>query len=412
MDETLFIIYDLKADFEKDQESINARSLVFIKDTREVYTHGIFFTDQATVDAVIKQIQTALTGKLTNLVANDNSVTVTSTGTERGIKVKVVSGGGLAVGAQGLSVDTGVIASKVSVDTLNSNLTTLSNNVYKKSETYTQKEVNDRISQVTGSVYNVRGSVATYADLPAASEASIGDVYNIMTDFTHNGAPYPAGTNVVLANYREGDTTVVDWDPLGGTVDLSGYVPVTRTINGNALSGNVILNGASLKMTGYTLPSSYSAIAVGDTINAAMGKVERLATNANGAATATGNYTVNTKKISTNPVLNGADLKLTGYTVASAYAAPAATDTVNQAIGKLAKGVVDQSSSITMLGNYTINGKKISTNPVLKSGDIALSGYTTPAGGVVLPADTLNSAISKLDTALSIITWKEIPASK
>lgn len=47
-------------------------------------------------------------------------------------------------------------------------------------------------------------------------------------------------------------------------------------------------------------------------------------------------YTVNSKAISTNPVLNGADIKLDGYQKPNeGTTAVAATDTVNQAIGKL-----------------------------------------------------------------------------
>lgn len=46
-------------------------------------------------------------------------------------------------------------------------------------------------------------------------------------------------------------------------------------------------------------------------------------------------YTVNTKAISTNPVLDGSDIALTGYTKGSDATAIAATDTVNQAVSKL-----------------------------------------------------------------------------
>lgn len=65
--------------------------------------------------------------------------------------------------------------------------------------------------------YKVKGSVETFADLPEQAEA--GDVYNIRkkggTD--SDGTPIVAGTNVVR-------TADGDWDALGGTVDLSGYV--------------------------------------------------------------------------------------------------------------------------------------------------------------------------------------------
>ena len=90
------------------------------------------------------------------------------------------------------------------------------------------------------------------------------------------------------------------------------------------------------------------------------------------------NYTVNGFKISTNPVLDGADIKITGYTKPSTTGALAAADSVNGALGKLEKKLDDEVTSRTnavsnltntvnsnksTIDNYTINGAKISTNP-------------------------------------------------
>lgn len=58
-------------------------------------------------------------------------------------------------------------------------------------------------------------------------------------------------------------------------------------------------------------------------------------------------YTVNGKAIKSNPVLGGADIVLTGYTIASNASAVAAGDTVNVAIGKLQKQISDNNSSAT-----------------------------------------------------------------
>lgn len=90
------------------------------------------------------------------------------------------------------------------------------------------------------------------------------------------------------------------------------------------------------------------------------------------------NYTVNGFKISTNPVLDGADIKITGYTKPSTTGALAAADSVNGALGKLEKKLDDEvtnrtnavsnltntvNSNKSTIDNYTINGAKISTNP-------------------------------------------------
>lgn len=405
MNGKMFVIFDKKSDYTNQISSIEARDIVFIKDTREVITHGVTFTDHATVDATLASIQTALAGKLSSVTAGDKSISVSGTGTTRTIIANIKPGGGLAKDATyGLYVDTGTIATKSSVDTVSSNLTDLQNNTYRKSETYTQKEVNDRIATVSGSVYRVAGSVDNFTDLPSTGDATVGDVYNIVNAFTFEGKPYPAGTNVVLASHLEGGQTLVDWDPLGGTVDLSGYVPTSRTINGSPLSANVTLTGASIKLTGYTVASTYSVIAATDTINTAFGKVQRYIFSIGGIK-------INGKAMNTSPTLNGADILLTGYTTATTYTAVSATDSTNVAIGKLQKGITDQIANLTTTQNYTVNSKKINTNPVLTGADIKLTGYTAVTGGKLAATDTINAAMNKLDTAVTALDWEVITAS-
>lgn len=467
MNGKMFVIFDKKSDYTNQISSIEARDIVFIKDTREVITHGVTFTDQATIDATLASIQTALAGKLSSITAGDKSISISGTGTTRTIIANIKPGGGLAKDATyGLYVDTGTIATKSSVDTVSSNLTDLQNNTYRKSETYTQKEVNDRIATVSGSVYRVAGSVDNFTDLPSTGDATVGDVYNIVNAFTFEGKPYPAGTNVVLASHLEGGQTLVDWDPLGGTVDLSGYVPTSRTINGSPLSANVTLTGASIKLTGYTVASTYTSVAATDTINVAIGKLQKGVSDVIARIDAHGNYTINGYKISTsptligsdllltglsvpttyspvaatdnittaigkiqryifsissikingkaintNPTLNGADILLTGYTTATTYTAVSATDSTNVAIGKLQKGITDQIANLTTTQNYTVNSKKINTNPVLTGADIKLTGYTAVTGGKLAATDTINAAMNKLDTAVTALDWEVITAS-
>ena len=55
---------------------------------------------------------------------------------------------------------------------------------------------------------------------------------------------------------------------------LNGKVPTSRTINGIALSSNITLTGANIKLTGYTEGSSTAVVAAGDTINAALAKLQ------------------------------------------------------------------------------------------------------------------------------------------
>ena len=73
-------------------------------------------------------------------------------------------------------------------------------NYYKKNETYSQQEIDTKIS----SIYRYKGTVATYQDLPS-TDLTIGDVYNVESD----GSNY-AWTGTI-------------WDKLGGEIDLSDY---------------------------------------------------------------------------------------------------------------------------------------------------------------------------------------------
>lgn len=75
-----------------------------------------------------------------------------------------------------------------------------------------------------GTVYNYKGTVANYAALSNIVDPVAGDVYNV----TDTGKNYA--------------WTGTEWDDLGGTVDLSGYVQKTTTIAGIDLQDNITVN--------------------------------------------------------------------------------------------------------------------------------------------------------------------------
>lgn len=93
------------------------------------------------------------------------------------------------------------------------------------------KALSDRISGL-GNVYRVRGTKTNLSDVLALTDAKVGDVWNVTNAFTLGGKPYPANTNVVCitatssSNHGEGN-----WDPLGGTVDLSTCVPKSDIVD-------------------------------------------------------------------------------------------------------------------------------------------------------------------------------------
>ena len=98
------------------------------------------------------------------------------------------------------------------------------------SNVYTKSEVDSKVS----SVYRVKGSVASYANLPTTN-VQIGDVYNV----TDTGANYVA------------TATTPTWDKLSETVDLSGYATTAAM---NTALGNKVdkVSDKGLSTNDYT----------------------------------------------------------------------------------------------------------------------------------------------------------------
>lgn len=94
------------------------------------------------------------------------------------------------------------------------------------------KALNDRISGL-GNVYRVKGTKGTIEEIyDISADAKLGDVWNITSAFTIGDKPYPANTNVVcIAEWSTSTTPQNNWDPLGGTVNLSTYVPKSDIVD-------------------------------------------------------------------------------------------------------------------------------------------------------------------------------------
>lgn len=86
-----------------------------------------------------------------------------------------------------------------------------------------------------GSVLNFKGTKATTSELPASGN-TIGDVW------------------IVTADSSEYVWDGTSWEKFGPTIDLSGYVPTSRTVNGKALSSDITLTASDVD----ALPDSTS----------------------------------------------------------------------------------------------------------------------------------------------------------
>ena len=95
------------------------------------------------------------------------------------------------------------------------------------------KALNDKISAL-GSVYRIKGSKTNISEVLALTDAKVGDAWNVTNAFTFGGKPYPANTNVVcLVATSTSDHDEGNWDPIGGTVDLSPYAKKTEVEKGD-----------------------------------------------------------------------------------------------------------------------------------------------------------------------------------
>lgn len=93
----------------------------------------------------------------------------------------------------------------------------------------------DAITDVT-KLFKYKGSVDTFDDLPtgALRDVSVGDVWNIKSNFTLEGVTYPAYTNVVCVTAAYGSAPVIEWDALGGTMEMG--TSVDPTVKDSGLS--------------------------------------------------------------------------------------------------------------------------------------------------------------------------------
>lgn len=92
--------------------------------------------------------------------------------------------------------------------------------VYTKAQA--DSAITAKVNAAVASVYRVKGTKATIAEVTALTNVKCGDVWNVTAEFTLGGKKYPAGTNVVaLADKSAADAA--NWDALGGTVDMAGH---------------------------------------------------------------------------------------------------------------------------------------------------------------------------------------------
>lgn len=130
------------------------------------------------------------------------------------------------------------------------------------------KVLNDKISAL-GSVYRIKGSKTNISEVLALTDAKVGDVWNVINAFTLNGKPFPASTNIVcITATSSSDHDEGNWDPIGGTVDLSPYAKKTEVEK----SDNEIWERLNVVVNKDEIVNNLTSTNTDKPLSAAMGK--------------------------------------------------------------------------------------------------------------------------------------------
>ena len=189
-------------------------------------------------------------------------------------------------------------------------------------------------------------------------------------------------------------------------------------------------NIGDLLITGYTKASSKTTLVATDSLNTALGKLEKnieqevadreAAINALDYTDSSANTTQFVSKVTEQDGMitveraNAGSLLITGYTKASAKATLSATDNLNTALGKLEKNIEqeesdrkaainaldysDSSANITQFVSKVTETDGIITVERSNAGSLLITGYAKASTKATLTAnDTLNTALGKLE---------------
>ena len=295
--------------------------------------------------------------------------------------------------------------------------------------TYTKIEVDNKVASAVGSVYKMKGSVDDAAALTALTGVVIGDTYNVIAAGTLNGEAFEAGSNFVAVKAGAGNQTEM-WDKLGGTVDLSSYAKsadvqkntsAIAVLNGTG-AGSVTLSiseaiegleyvdspktnelVSAVNQTGGVVSVTRRALIETDIPTLATSKISGLDSALAGKVPTT--RTVNSKPLSTNVVLAGADILVGGdgtYSESDLQAAIEAMDgRITSAAASGVQSFGGQTGAITVDTANTTNGQvkfsmsskqlKGTVNGLKSAAYTESSAYATSAQG------------TKADSAIQIV---------
>lgn len=174
---------------------------------------------------------------------------------------------------------------------------------------------------------------------------------------------------------------------------------VTSALNGKADSSHNQASNTINAMTGYSKPSSTGAISTSDSLNTAIGKLEK----ALDGKQASGSYAAKSHNQASNTIN-----AMTGYSKASSASAISTSDSLNTAIGKLEKGLDGKlgtdakAASATTADTATKLATARTIDGVPFDGSAAITHYCTCSTGASTAAKTASF------TGFSLVTGARI----
>lgn len=278
------------------------------------------------------------------------------------------------------------LATKADIDGtttyLTKKITTVANNLdtHKADFDNPHKVTAEQLGLTT--VYQYKGSVATYADLPTTGQ-KIGDVYNVETADPDHGIK--AGDNVAWDGAQ--------WDILGGNHDLSGYAQLNAANTftaANTFNSNIVVRAA-------TAAGSAGTITLGEKLS---DKTEQCLINAAG----NGNLILQASEngivgLQSGSVLQWSVVSDEANTKTSAYLHSTLAATYTPATGVVWEGNANTATKLATartINGVLFDGTKDITIEAGGGGDVTAAGDNNFTG-----RNTFNKPITVRDGALA-----------
>jgi len=243
----------------------------------------------------------------------------------------------------------------------------------------------------------------------ASNTADWGSITNKPTEYKPELHTQDGSTITKLTGYAKA-SSVTDVAATDTLLVALGKIE-KKADDASSAAGDHVQDASTINMTGYAVATSYSSVAASDTALTAIEKVERKALDASNTAdwgSITNKPTEYKPELHTQ---DGSTItKLTGYAVAASYTSVAPADSLETAIGKVEKKALDASNTAawnTVTGKPSEfvptahDGAKVTS----------LETYTAGATGDVTTSDNLVTALSKIETAAKSGADQPIPDS-